>query len=123
MLFRSGVLTLFLLELGLVAARRLSDVRNVGMFLIGFGIVAPVLHGLLGVGLGAMSGLSSGGCTVLGVLAASASYIAAPAAARLALPQANPSYYLTASLGITFPFNLVIGMPLYFAFAQVIRPL
>ncbi|MFN0072403.1 MAG: sodium-dependent bicarbonate transport family permease [Chloroflexota bacterium] len=116
-----GVLTIFLLELGIVAARRLGDFKHVGPFLIGFSIVGPVTHGLLGVALGTLAGLSLGGSTVLGVLAASASYIAAPAAARLALPQANPSYYLTASLGVAFPFNLTIGLPLYYGFAQFLH--
>jgi uncharacterized protein len=113
-----GVLALFLLEMGLVAARRFGDLRRVGWFLILFGIGAPLVHGALGVVAGKWSGLSMGGSMVLGVLAASASYIAAPAAVRLSLPQANPSYYLTASLAITFPFNLTLGIPLYFAFAK-----
>ncbi len=116
-----GVLTVFLLELGMVVARRLGDLKRVGPFLVGFSIVAPLVHGLLGVTLGTLVGLSLGGSTVLGVLAASASYIAAPAAARLALPQANPSYYLTASLGVTFPFNLAVGLPLYYTFAQLLQ--
>lgn len=109
-----GALTLFLLELGLVTAGQLGAIAQAGRFLIGFGIIMPILHGLLGVVLGGMAGLSPGGATVLAVLAASASYIAAPAAVRIALPQANPGLYLTASLGITFPFNLVIGIPLYY---------
>jgi uncharacterized protein len=113
-----GVLMLFLLEMGMVAARRFGDLRRVGPFLLGFGMVMPVLHGALGVWLGTLAGLSVGGATVLGVLAASASYIAAPAAVRIALPQANPSYYLTASLAVTFPFNLTVGIPLYYAIAQ-----
>ncbi len=113
-----GALTLFLLEMGMVAAQRFRDFGKVGGFLIGFGIAMPVVHGALGVGLGTLAGLSVGGSMVLGVLAASASYIAAPAAVRLALPQANPSYYLTAALAITFPFNLVIGLPLYLEMAR-----
>lgn len=113
-----GVLTLFLLELGMVASRRLSDLLRVGPFLLGFGILMPVAHGLLGAYLGHLAGMSTGGSTVLAVLASSASYIAAPAAVRIALPQANPSYYLTASLAITFPFNLIVGIPLYHSFAQ-----
>jgi uncharacterized protein len=112
-----GALALFLLEMGMVAARRFRDLSRVGVFLVAFGIVMPILHGTLGVWLGALTGLSLGGSTVLGVLAASASYIAAPAAVRIALPQANPSYYLTSSLAITFPFNLTVGIPLYFAIA------
>lgn len=113
-----GALSLFLLELGMVAARRLRDVRRVGAFLLGFGIIIPILHGCLGVWVGQMAGLTEGGSAVLGAMVGSASYIAAPAAVRIALPQANPSYYLTAALGITFPFNLTIGIPLYFAFAR-----
>jgi hypothetical protein len=113
-----GALTLFLLEMGMVAARRFGDLRRVGPFLVGFGVVMPVLHGALGVWLGQAAGLSVGGSTVLGVLAASASYIAAPAAVRIALPEANPSFYLTAALAITFPFNLTVGIPLYYAIAQ-----
>lgn len=113
-----GALTLFLLEMGMVAARRFRDLRKVGLFLIGFGILMPMLHGLLGVWAGQLAGLSLGGGLILGVLAASASYIAAPAAVRIALPEANPGFYLTASLAITFPFNLAVGIPLYFAIAQ-----
>jgi uncharacterized protein len=113
-----GALTLFLLEMGMVAARRFRDLRKVGIFLIAFGIIMPVIHGFVGVWLGLITGLSMGGSTVLAVLAASASYIAAPAAVRIALPEANPGYYLTGALAITFPFNLTIGIPLYFAMAQ-----
>ncbi|MBL7846989.1 MAG: sodium-dependent bicarbonate transport family permease [Cyclobacteriaceae bacterium] len=115
-----GVLTLFLLEAGLVAGRKLSDLRKGGAFLIGFGILFPILHALLGIYLGKLAGLSIGGATILGTLAASASYIAAPAACRVALPEANPSYYLTAALAITFPFNIVLGLPLYHEIAKVI---
>jgi uncharacterized protein len=113
-----GALTLFLLELGMVAARRLRDLRAVGPFLLGFGLVMPVVHGCLGVWVGQLAGLSTGGSAVLGAMVGSASYIAAPAAVRVALPQANPAYYLTAALGVTFPFNLTLGIPLYFAFAR-----
>ncbi len=113
-----GVLTLFLLEMGMIAARRLRDLRTAGRFLLTFALVMPVLHGALGVYLGQLSGLSLGGATVLGVLASSASYIAAPAAVRIALPEANPGYYLTAALAVTFPFNLTVGIPLYYAIAQ-----
>ncbi len=113
-----GVLTLFLLELGMVTARRLRDFRQVGGFLLGFGLIMPLIHAALAIGLGRWVGLSLGGQVILGVLAASASYIAAPAAVRVALPQANPGLYLTAALAITFPFNLVVGLPLYLAFAR-----
>lgn len=112
-----GALTLFLLDMGVLAARRARDVLRVGPFLVGFAIAAPVVNGALGAGLGAAIGLSAGGATMLAVLAASASYIAAPAAVRLALPEANPGYALTAALTITFPFNLTVGLPLYAAMA------
>lgn len=113
-----GVLVLFLLELGMVAAKRLRDLRSAGGFLIGFGVLMPLLQGGLGVWLGSLAGMTVGGAMVLGTMAASASYIAAPAAVRMALPQANPSYYLTASLGITFPFNLTLGIPIYYALSR-----
>lgn len=113
-----GVLALFLLEMGLVAAKRLADLRRAGAFLVVWGILAPIAHGALGVVVGRAASLSLGGATLLGCLAASASYIAAPAAVRLALPDANPTYSLAASIGITFPFNLVVGLPLYLAFAS-----
>ena len=113
-----GVLALFLLEMGMVAGRRLEDLKKVGAFLLAFGIVMPVLHGCLGVYLGKLTGLELGGATLLGVLAASASYIAAPAAIRMSLPDANPTYYLTASLAITFPFNIALGVPIYFEVAR-----
>ncbi|REJ76902.1 MAG: sodium-dependent bicarbonate transport family permease [Acidobacteria bacterium] len=113
-----GVLALFLLELGVVAGRRLQDLREVGAFLAVFGIVMPLLHGAVGVLLGSAVGLSLGGTTLLAVLAASASYIAAPAAMRLSLPDANPTLYLSASLVITFPFNVTLGIPIYYAMAR-----
>lgn len=113
-----GVLTLFLLEMGTVAGRRLGDLKKVGPFLLGFGVVMPVLHGGLGVWLGWVTGLELGGATLLGTLAASASYIAAPAAIRMSLPDANPTLYLTASLAITFPFNIAFGIPIYLEMAR-----
>jgi hypothetical protein len=115
-----GALTLFLLEMGLVTARRLGELRRGGAFLIAFGIGAPVVHGLLGAALGTAAGLSAGGATVFATMVASASYIAATAAVRLALPEANPGRYLTASLAVTFPFNLVVGIPLYARVAQAL---
>jgi len=115
-----GVLTLFLLEVGLVTGRRLHDMKAAGWRLIAFALIMPVLHGLLGAVVGKWCGLSVGGATVLATLAASASYIAAPAAVRIALPQASPALYLTSSLAITFPFNIVLGIPLYHAFAKLL---
>lgn len=115
-----GALMLFILEMGIVAGSRLKDLKQVGPFLLGFGLLIPVLHGLLGVLLGHLAGLSVGGATVLGTMAASASYIAAPPAVRLTLPEANPTFSLTASLAITFPFNVVLGIPIYYQFATAL---
>ncbi len=113
-----GVLSLFLLEMGLVAARRLRDLKETGVVLVLFGTLVPILHGTLGVWGGLLAGLSVGGAAVFGTMVASASYIAAPAAVRVALPEAKPSLYLTGALGITFPFNLVVGIPIFFAMAR-----
>jgi len=109
-----GVLMLFLLEMGLVAGEKLRDARRAGARLIVFALVAPVIQGLVGLLLAKAIGLSQGGAVVFAVLCASASYIAAPAAVRASLPEANPGYYVTTSLGITFPFNLVAGIPLLY---------
>ena len=116
-----GVLALFLLEMGLVAASRLGDLKRSGPFLIGFGILIPVVFSFIGAGLGTLIGLSLGGTTLLAVLAASASYIAAPAAIRIAIPEANPSLSIGVALGITFPFNLTLGIPLYFEIAKMLH--
>lgn len=113
-----GALCLFMLELGSLAASRLEDIRKGGWFIVGFATLMPLLHGLIGVTLGHAVGLSMGGATVLGTLAASASYIAAPAAIRVGLPQANLALSLAASLAVTFPFNLVVGLPIYAGFAR-----
>ncbi len=115
-----GALTLFLLDLGVTAARRAGGLRTAGVGLLALGTCVPLVNGTAGVLLGTAAGLSIGGSALLGIMSASASYIAAPAAVRVALPDANPAYYLTASLGITFPLNLVIGIPLFFAIAQAI---
>ncbi len=116
-LFR-GFLMLFLLEMGMTAARQFRAFAQVGRFMTGFAVAAPVVFGLLGVWLGWLVGLSLGGAFVLGAVAASSSYIDAPAACRAALPQASPGIYLTASLGVTFPFNILLGLPLYYQFAR-----
>ncbi len=113
-----GVLALFLLEMGVVAGRRVGDLRKVGLFLLGFGVLVPLANGALGVVLGQWAGLELGGATLLGVLSASASYIAAPAAIRISLPEANPTLYLTSSLAITFPFNITLGIPIYLEIAR-----
>ncbi len=113
-----GVLALFLLEMGLIAASQARAIRENGLFLALFGILVPVPMATVGALVGLGIGLSVGGTTLLAVLAGSASYIAAPAAIRIAMPEANPSLSLTASLGVTFPFNIFIGIPAYFAIAN-----
>ena len=113
-----GLLTLFLIEMGTVAAQRVRDVREAGWRLVALAIAIPLVNGLLGAVAGSLAGLGVGGATVLATLAASASYIAAPAAVRIALPTAKPGLYITASLGVTFPFNIVIGIPIYYAMAK-----
>jgi hypothetical protein len=115
-LFR-GVLMIFLLEMGMTAARQVRDFAKVGRFLTAFAVLSPVVWGVVGVVAGHAIGLSQGGAFVLGAICASASYIDAPAACRAALPEASPGIYLTASLGVTFPFNLVLGLPLYWQVA------
>lgn len=113
-----GVLCLFLLDMGLVAGRELRHVgRTLSPALLLFGLYMPVIGGVLGA-LAAMAvGLDRGGIAILSVLTASASYIAVPAAMRLALPEAKPSLYLTLSLAVTFPFNLTVGIPFYITLA------
>jgi len=112
-----GVLCLFLLDMGIVAATRLRQARALSLPVILFGLYMPVIGAGLGLAAGWLIGLSVGGTAVMAVLAASASYIAVPAALRLALPEANPAVYLTLSLAVTFPFNVAIGIPLYAAAA------
>ena len=109
-----GVLCLFLLDMGLVAGRGLRQARGLlGGGAVAFGILMPLLGSAAGLGAASLLGLSLGGTVLLMTLSASASYIAVPAAMRVALPEANPSIYLTLSLGVTFPFNLAVGIPLY----------
>lgn len=115
-----GVLCLFLLDMGLVAGRGLRAAPGlITLPLLAFGVLMPLIGAAFGLVTGLVLGLSLGGSTLMMVLAASASYIAVPAAMRVALPEANPSIALTLSLGITFPFNLTLGIPLYLALAQL----
>ncbi len=113
-----GFLALFLLGMGVMAASRLDDLKRVGGFLMAFGVLMPVVSAVGGVLVGWLLGLSVGNTTLLAVLYASASYIAAPAAMRIAIPEANPALSLGASMGITFPFNVVLGIPLYHQMTQ-----
>jgi len=115
-----GVLALFLLELGLVAGGRLAEVRRFGVAVLVIGLGAPPLLALLGASVGLALGVSTGGVALLATLAASASYIAAPTAMRIAVPEANAALSITVALGITFPFNIVVGIPLYIGLAQAL---
>ncbi len=120
-LFR-GVLCLFLLDMGLIAARRFLDARALTWRVGVLGIAFPLLFGSFAVLVGTLSGLDMGTAAALGVLAGSSSYIAAPAVMRMALPQADPGLYLGMSLALTFPFNIILGIPYYAALARSIAP-
>lgn len=113
-----GVLTFFLLDMGLVAARRFQDLRKGGAFLIGFSILMPVFNALVGIAIAALIQMTAGDALLFAVLCASASYIAVPAAMRLTVPEANPSLYISMALALTFPFNIIIGIPVYFQLIQ-----
>jgi len=118
-LFR-GLLAIFLLDMGLVAGRRLMETRSLTAHLTGLAILLPILNGTLGTLIGILIELDTASAAALGILAASASYIAVPAAMRLALPQADPGLYLSMSLGVTFPFNIIIGVPLFAELARMV---
>ncbi len=113
-----GVLVLFLIDLGVLAGENMSAIRQAGARLVTFALLAPLVLGTLGAAVGTLAGLSVGGAAVLGAMTASASYIAAPAAVRIALPGADPGLYVTASLALTFPLNLTIGIPIYLEVAK-----
>jgi len=113
-----GILALFLLEMGLITAAQAGSLRRYGLFLVAFGIGMPLLSAVVGSALGWALGLSIGGTMMLATMAASASYIAVPAAMRISVPEANPTLSLAASLGVTFPFNVLAGIPLYHALAE-----
>ena len=106
----------FLLEVGITAARQARAFRDVGLFMVAFGMLMPLANGLVGVTLGHWAGLSTGGALVFGAICASASFIDAPAACRASLPEANPGIYLTSSLGVTPPFILLLGLPLHYQY-------
>ncbi|MGK0674774.1 MAG: sodium-dependent bicarbonate transport family permease [Halothiobacillaceae bacterium] len=116
-----GMLAFFLLEMGLVAASRIAALRQYGAFLAGFAVVMPLISAALGAVTGWMLGLSQGGTFLLATLFASSSYIAAPAAMRIAVPEANPALSIGTSLGMTFPFNIFLGIPIYLWMARTIH--
>jgi len=120
---QSGFLALFLLHLGYLAGSNWGEIKKVGVMVGIFSLIFPVFAGTLGVVVGNLVGLSVGGATILGVLCASASYIAAPAAVSIGLPEANAPLALISSIGVTFPFNLIIGIPLYLEIAKTLSNL
>lgn len=108
-----GALTFFLLDMGLVAARRIKELKKSGSFLIGFSVLMPVFNAIIGILIAKVLGFEEGNALLFAVLCASASYIAVPAAMRLTVPEANPSLYVSMALALTFPFNIIVGIPLY----------
>jgi uncharacterized protein len=111
-----GALSFFLLDMGLVAARRLKDLRQTGFFLIAFAVLMPVFNATIAVGIAKMIAMTPGDALLFAVLCSSASYIAVPAAMRMTVPEANPSLYISTALAVTFPFNIIAGIPLYLSF-------
>jgi uncharacterized protein len=109
-----GILTFFLLDMGLVAAKRIQALRVSGPFLFGFSVLIPILNAIVGITIAYFARMSEGNALLFAVLCASASYIAVPAAMRLTVPEANPSLYISMALALTFPFNIIIGIPLYY---------
>ena len=117
-----GALSFFLLDMGIVAAQRIRDLREAGAFLVGFSILMPLFNSLVGVLISKGLGLEPGNALLFVVLCASASYIAVPAAMRMTVPEANPSLYISMALGVTFPFNIIVGIPLYMTLVNTFLP-
>ena len=117
-----GALSFFLLDMGIVAAQRIRDLREAGAFLVGFSILMPLFNSLVGVLISKGLGLQPGNALLFVVLCASASYIAVPAAMRMTVPEANPSLYISMALGVTFPFNIIVGIPLYMTLVNTFLP-
>lgn len=113
-----GVLCFFLLDMGLIAARRIRELFKAGPFVMSFSVFTPVLNAMIGIGIAKIIGMSAGNALLFAVLCASASYIAVPAAMRMTIPEANPSLYISMALALTFPFNIIIGIPVYFQIIQ-----
>lgn len=117
-----GALSFFLLDMGIVAAQRIGDLRRAGSFLIGFSVLMPLFNALVGAVIARLLNLEPGNALLFVVLCASASYIAVPAAMRMTVPQANPSLYISTALGLTFPFNIIVGIPLYMQLVNHLLP-
>ncbi|KFM15556.1 permease protein [Marine Group I thaumarchaeote SCGC RSA3] len=117
----TGAIVIFMIEMGIIAGQRLDDIKKVGVFLTAFAIIIPLFNGTIGVLVSTALGLSVGGAVMFGLLMASASFIAAPAVLRHAIPQAKPSLYITSALGITFPFNIIVTLPILFAISTFVH--
>ncbi len=117
----TGAIVIFLIEMGIIAGQRLDDIKKVGVFLIAFSILMPTFNGIVGVLVATALGLSLGGAVMFGLLLASASFIAAPAVLRHAIPQAKPSLYITSALGITFPFNIIVLLPIMYLVSSIVH--
>ncbi|MCP9839795.1 sodium-dependent bicarbonate transport family permease [Synechococcus sp. J7-Johnson] len=117
-----GALSFFLLDMGIVAAQRVADLKRAGAFLIGFAVLMPLFNAGVGLAVSWLLGLPQGDALLFIVLSASASYIAVPAAMRMTVPQASPSLYISTALGVTFPFNIIVGIPLYMAMVRLVIP-
>jgi uncharacterized protein len=117
-----GALCFFLLDMGLVAAKRIRELSKTGFFLISFAILMPIFNAAISIGLARLINMPSGDALLFAVLGASASYIAVPAAMRMTVPEANPSLYISTALAVTFPFNIIVGIPLYLAFVNMLWP-
>ena len=117
----TGAIVIFLIEMGIIAGQRLDDIKKVGIFLTAFAIIMPTFNGVIGVLVATALGLSLGGAVMFGLLLASASFIAAPAVLRHAIPQAKPSLYITSALGITFPYNIIVLLPIMFMVSSIVH--
>lgn len=117
----AGAIVIFLIEMGILAGKRLDDIKSVGPFLVGFSIIIPTVNGIIGVAVSTYLGLSLGGAVMFGLLLASASFIAAPAVLRTSIPQAKPSLYITSALGITFPYNIIVMLPVMFTISSYLH--
>ncbi len=117
----TGAIVIFMIEMGIIAGQRLDDIKKVGIFLTAFAIIMPTFNGIIGVLVATAMGLSLGGSVMFGLLLASASFIAAPAVLRHTIPQANPSLYITSALGITFPYNIIILLPIMFTISTLVH--
>ncbi|QLH06261.1 sodium-dependent bicarbonate transport family permease [Nitrosopumilus ureiphilus] len=117
----TGAIVIFMIEMGIIAGQRLDDIKKVGIFLTAFAVIMPTFNGIIGVLVATAMGLSLGGAVMFGLLLASASFIAAPAVLRHAIPQAKPSLYITSALGITFPYNIIVLLPIMFTISSIVH--